>query len=69
MTDREPLKPCPSCGHKPSILFSSTAGWVVMCLRWNCEHPARSNEPGPNQGDVVAAWNRERQQRPQLEEK
>ena len=68
MADREPHTPCPSCGHKPSILFSSTAGWVVMCLRWNCEHPSRSNEPGPNQGDVVAAWNEERKQRPQPEE-
>ncbi len=52
------LSACPYCGYKPAVLFSSTNGWVVMCLRYNCPHPPRvMEEPKSSRGDVVVAWN------------
>lgn len=51
------ITPCPSCGYKPAVLFSVAAGWVVMCLRYNCENPPRVTKPGKSRGDVVERWN------------
>ncbi len=56
---RDDRVPCPSCGHKPAVLFSSAEGWVVMCLRWDCQAPPRTRESSVNRGDVVQAWNKQ----------
>ena len=56
---RDDRKPCPSCGHLPAVLFSSAEGWVVMCLRWDCQSAPRTPKHGKNRGDVVQAWNDE----------
>jgi len=41
------------------VLFSSAEGWVVMCLRWDCQSAPRTPKHGKNRGDVVQAWNDE----------
>ncbi len=58
MTD-EKLAACPSCRHKPAVLYSAKHGWVVMCLRWNCQAPKRTTGTSQNRGDVVRSWNEE----------